>query len=97
MNNLLADTVGRDRIRLGAQVTGYTETGADVVVHLANGETLRTDLLIGSDGVYSRVRKQLVPGSDATGCSPRHPPPDTRGRPPTADRRKRPARPSACP
>ncbi|MDQ1023303.1 2-polyprenyl-6-methoxyphenol hydroxylase-like FAD-dependent oxidoreductase [Streptomyces umbrinus] len=65
LNNLLADTIGRDRIRLDAHVTGYTETGSDVVVHLANGETLRTDLLIGSDGVHSNVRKQLVPGSDA--------------------------------
>ncbi|WP_268253370.1 FAD-dependent monooxygenase [Streptomyces violarus] len=65
LNNLLADTIGRDRIRLDAHVTGYTETGSDVVVHLANGETLRTDLLIGSDGVHSHVRKQLVPGSDA--------------------------------
>ncbi|WP_257153806.1 FAD-dependent monooxygenase [Streptomyces lunaelactis] len=65
LNNLLADTIGRDRIRLDAHVTGYTETGSDVAVHLANGETLRTDLLIGSDGVHSHVRKQLVPGSDA--------------------------------
>jgi salicylate hydroxylase len=65
LNNLLADTIGRDRIRLDAHVTGYTETGSDVVVHLANGETLRTDLLIGADGVHSHVRKQLVPGSDA--------------------------------
>lgn len=65
LNNLLADTIGRDRIRLDAHVTGYTDTGSDVVVHLANGGTLRTDLLIGSDGVHSNVRKQLVPGSDA--------------------------------
>ncbi|QCD60235.1 FAD-dependent monooxygenase [Streptomyces hawaiiensis] len=65
LNSLLADTIGRDRIRLDAHVTGYTETGSDVAVHLANGETLRTDLLIGADGVHSRVRKQLVPGSDA--------------------------------
>ncbi|MGR4849373.1 FAD-dependent oxidoreductase [Streptomyces sp. LARHCF252] len=63
LNNLLADTIGRDRIRLDAHVTGYTETGSDVVVHLANGETLRTDLLIGADGVHSHVRKQLVPGA----------------------------------
>jgi salicylate hydroxylase len=69
LNNLLADTVGRDRIRLDAHVTGYTETGSDVVVHLANGETLRADLLIGADGVHSNVRRQLAPGSDAVAHS----------------------------
>ncbi|MCW8100439.1 FAD-dependent monooxygenase [Streptomyces tauricus] len=65
LNNLLADTIGRERIRLDGHVTGYTETESDVVVHLASGETLRTDLLIGADGVHSHVRKQLIPGSDA--------------------------------
>ncbi|MEH0419259.1 FAD-dependent oxidoreductase [Streptomyces sp. B21-083] len=69
LNNLLADTIGRDRIHVDAHVTGYTETESDVVVHLANGETIRAGLLIGSDGVHSNVRKQLVPGSDAVNHS----------------------------
>ena len=55
-----------DRILLDARVTGYTEHESEVVVHRAGGEELRADLLIGADGVYSRVRAQLVPGSDAT-------------------------------
>ncbi|MEV7319523.1 FAD-dependent monooxygenase [Streptomyces sp. NPDC093970] len=65
LNSLLADTVGRDRIRTGARATGYTEDGPEVVVHLADGTDLRADLLIGADGVYSRTRAQLVPGSEA--------------------------------
>ncbi len=66
LNSLLADTVGRDRILLAAPATGYIERESEVVVHLATGEELCADLLIGADGVYSRMRAQLVPGSDAT-------------------------------
>ncbi|WP_410665492.1 FAD-dependent monooxygenase [Amycolatopsis sp. lyj-84] len=65
LNNLLADTVGRDRIRLGAHVTGFTEHDTQVEVHLADAAPLRADLLIGADGVYSDVRTALVPGSAA--------------------------------
>ncbi|MEU9454170.1 FAD-dependent monooxygenase [Streptomyces sp. NPDC048277] len=65
LNIVLADAVGRDRIRLDAHVSGYTEDGPEVVVHLADGAELRADLLIGADGVHSRVRAQLAPGSEA--------------------------------
>ncbi|QWF80981.1 FAD-dependent urate hydroxylase [Amycolatopsis sp. CA-230715] len=64
LTTLLADTTGRDRIRLGAHVTGYTEYDGRVEVHLG-GERLRADLLIGADGVYSDVRAAMVPGSAA--------------------------------
>ncbi|MBU3867322.1 FAD-dependent monooxygenase [Streptomyces sp. 4503] len=65
LNNLLADTFGRDRIRLGTHVTGFTEYDTHVEVHLADGAPLRADLLIGADGVYSDVRAALEPGSTA--------------------------------
>jgi salicylate hydroxylase len=65
LNDLLADTVGRDRILLDARATGYTEHASEVVVHLAGGGELRADLVIGADGVYSRVRARLVPDSAA--------------------------------
>lgn len=65
LNNLLADTLGRDRIRLGAHVTGFAEHDTHVEVHLADGAPLRADLLIGADGVYSEVRAALLSGSAA--------------------------------
>ncbi|MGX9225168.1 FAD-dependent monooxygenase [Streptomyces albus] len=67
LNNLLADTLGRDRIRLGTHVTGFTEHDTHVDVHLADAEPLRADLLIGADGVHSDVRTSMVPGSAAVG------------------------------
>ncbi|GAA4670514.1 FAD-dependent monooxygenase [Streptomyces youssoufiensis] len=65
LNDLLADAVGRHRIRLGTHVTGFTEHDPHVDVHLAGGARLRADLLIGADGVYSDVRAALAPGSAA--------------------------------
>ncbi|MFI5775877.1 FAD-dependent oxidoreductase [Nocardia sp. NPDC051570] len=65
LSTVLADAVGRTRITLGARVTGYTETDDKVVAHLDNGASVHADLLIGADGVYSRVRAQLLPDSEA--------------------------------
>ncbi len=65
LNALLADHVGRDRITVGAKVTGYTEDAGGVVVRLAEGDPLRADLLVGADGVHSRIRAGLLPGSEA--------------------------------
>jgi 2-polyprenyl-6-methoxyphenol hydroxylase-like FAD-dependent oxidoreductase len=61
LNALLADAVGRDRIRLGARVTDF----GDGEVRLADGSTLPADLLVGADGVYSQVRARMLPGSAA--------------------------------
>lgn len=65
LNNLLADAIGRDRITLDARAVGFTERSNGVDVHLAGGDTIAADLLIGADGVYSKVREQLLPGSEA--------------------------------
>ncbi|GIJ44875.1 FAD-dependent oxidoreductase [Virgisporangium aliadipatigenens] len=65
LNDLLADAVGRSNIRLAARVVRFEERAEDVAVHLSTGEVLTGDLLVGADGVYSDVRAQLVPGSEA--------------------------------
>ncbi|WP_280448781.1 FAD-dependent oxidoreductase, partial [Nocardia brasiliensis] len=65
LNRLLAEAAGRDRITMGARVIGYTETTDEIRVHLDNADDVHADLLLGADGVYSRVRVQLLPGSEA--------------------------------
>jgi salicylate hydroxylase len=65
LNDLLADAVGRDRITTGTRLLGFAENEDEVVVRLDDGSDLRADLLIGADGVYSRVRAGLLPASDA--------------------------------
>lgn len=65
LTDLLADSVGRASIRLGAKIVGYDEAADAVTVRFADGTHLTADLLIGADGVHSRVREQLVPGFPA--------------------------------
>jgi 2-polyprenyl-6-methoxyphenol hydroxylase-like FAD-dependent oxidoreductase len=61
LNDLLADAVGRERIRLLHRVEAFDESADGVTIHLSNGTTETGDLLIGADGVFSAVRGQLAP------------------------------------
>src|SRR5690242_3062289 len=60
-SNLLAESVGYDNIRLEATVAGFNEDQDRVTVRFADGSTEDADLLIGPDGLYSKVRAQLFP------------------------------------
>ena len=51
---------GRVELRTDAEVTAYQQDGASVEATLASGETLRGAALIGADGLWSNVRRQLV-------------------------------------
>lgn len=46
-------------IRTGVAGTGFEQTTDSVTLHLANGERVTGDVLIGADGVHSRIRQQL--------------------------------------
>jgi 2-polyprenyl-6-methoxyphenol hydroxylase-like FAD-dependent oxidoreductase len=65
LNDLLADAVGRENIRLATGFAGYEEHADHVTVRLTDGGAQDADLLVGADGAYSAVRGQLVPGTPA--------------------------------
>ncbi|MFC5063366.1 FAD-dependent monooxygenase [Actinomycetospora atypica] len=65
LNAMLADVVGRDRIRTGTRVVGYDEGPGGVTVRLGDGGVIAADLLVGADGVHSLVRHRLRPDAAA--------------------------------
>lgn len=50
----------RIELRVKSTVTGYEQDGSSVTVRLASGETVTGAALIGADGLWSAIRKQLV-------------------------------------
>jgi 2-polyprenyl-6-methoxyphenol hydroxylase-like FAD-dependent oxidoreductase len=62
LNTVLAQNIGKENIDLQSKVIGFEEQKDTVKVLLENGKSLEADLLIGADGVYSKVRNQLLPG-----------------------------------
>ena len=48
-----------DGIRTGLGCTGFEQAADSVTLHLSNGEHVTGDLLIGADGVHSRIRQQM--------------------------------------
>jgi 3-hydroxybenzoate 6-monooxygenase len=59
---LLKSCRDNDRIelRVNSEVESYEQNGASVTVRLTTGEKVTGSLLIGADGLWSNIRKQLV-------------------------------------
>jgi salicylate hydroxylase len=47
-------------LRVSSEVTGYEQDGGSVTAQLANGERVTGRLLIGADGLWSNIRKQVT-------------------------------------
>ncbi|WP_338661151.1 3-hydroxybenzoate 6-monooxygenase [Pararoseomonas sp. SCSIO 73927] len=50
----------RITLRTGAGVTGYEQDGSTVTARLSSGEAVRGTVLIGADGLWSRIRARVV-------------------------------------
>ncbi len=51
---------GRIELRTACEVTAYEPDGGAVTARLKSGETVRGAALIGSDGLWSNIRRQMV-------------------------------------
>ncbi|HYW63469.1 MAG TPA: 3-hydroxybenzoate 6-monooxygenase [Bradyrhizobium sp.] len=47
-------------LRTSAEVAGYDQDGTSVTVRLTSGERVTGSLLIGADGLWSNIRRQLI-------------------------------------
>ncbi|BBC01345.1 salicylate hydroxylase [Bradyrhizobium japonicum] len=56
---ILSDAVPAESKRLGARCVAVSQDARGVEAKLANGETVRGDLLVGCDGIHSVVRQHL--------------------------------------
>ncbi len=57
--NLLADAVPPERLHVGHKLVGVEQKGERVVARFENDAAIEADLLIGADGIHSRVRHLL--------------------------------------
>lgn len=58
----LLDAVPLDCIHFGAELESVTQTESGVTAHFRDGRQWQGDLLVGADGILSKVRKFVVPG-----------------------------------
>jgi salicylate hydroxylase len=56
---LLAGAFGRNEIKLGRRLVGVEQDQRGVTAHFEDGTSERGDLLIGADGIHSKVRERL--------------------------------------
>ncbi|MDE0393452.1 MAG: FAD-dependent monooxygenase [Gammaproteobacteria bacterium] len=61
LHGALLESVGRDAVTFGSEITGFTADDGRVTIHAATGDTAEGDMLIGADGVGSATRRVLHP------------------------------------
>ncbi|KAL5557005.1 hypothetical protein UlMin_039241 [Ulmus minor] len=66
LQQILARAVGDETIMNDSNVVSFEDNGDKVSVILENGQRFEGDLLVGADGIWSKVRKNLFGLTDAT-------------------------------
>jgi len=61
LHGALLGAVGMEAITLGSEATGFTQQGDRVTLHVAHGDRVDGDVLIGADGANSILRRTLHP------------------------------------
>lgn len=61
LHRLLLAAVGRQRLHLGRRLAHFEQDEQGVILYFEGGQAERADLLIGADGLRSRVRQELFP------------------------------------
>ncbi|XP_052196045.1 zeaxanthin epoxidase, chloroplastic isoform X2 [Diospyros lotus] len=65
LQQILAHAVGEDVIMNGSNVVNFEDNGDKVTVFLENGQRYEGDLLVGADGIWSKVRRNLFGPKEA--------------------------------
>ncbi|KAM6564332.1 hypothetical protein CsatB_024330 [Cannabis sativa] len=66
LQQILARAVGEEIIMNDSNVVDFEDEGDKVTVVLENGQRYEGDLLVGADGIWSKVRKNLFGQTEAT-------------------------------
>nr|UBR90289.1 zeaxanthin epoxidase [Osmanthus fragrans] len=65
LQQILARAVGEDIIMNESNVVDFEDDGQKVTVRLENGQRYEGDVLVGADGIWSKVRKNLFGPTEA--------------------------------
>lgn len=64
LQTVLRGALPADSLRLGETFEGFADGGGEVVARFAGGAEVACDVLVGADGLHSRVRAQVLDASE---------------------------------
>lgn len=65
LHQLMLDCVQPERVRWGHKLVDFQDNGRDVTLNFENGASETVDILVGADGINSRVREKIFGKEEA--------------------------------